>query len=36
MEYKELTPMQALCAMLFNIVLFLLASMLCTIEAAGY
>lgn len=36
MEYKELTLGQAIIALLFNCVIFLLASMLCTIEAAGY
>lgn len=36
MESKELTAAQALCAFAFSVIIFLLASMLCTIEQASY
>ena len=36
MESNEFSAMQALCAFAFSVIIFLLASMLCTIEQAGY
>lgn len=36
MESKELTATQAVMAFFLTSVLFLLAAMVCTIEAAGY